>query len=337
MALPLKVFLSLSSSSSKRLPLCRKFVTKNYNRQPGRRKMKLKRRLEQESAKNVSRRPSIAKNEQVKSARTDAPSSIQNKSFMETFSTWMYSIRSKAANHSKNPRDWILPQILRYRFPEPQPFRPEHRVALAQRLPFFILLAMLMTHDETCPIKLIRIKGPSMLPTMAADGSEVWVSLRLWCYFPFNSLKNGDIVGFSHPDNPRRVSCKRIIGMPRDPVHRYGQYVQLFTKQDPIYWGVTPIPKESAEAYHWVSDDWDSGLTRDPKQTMLVPEGHVWLEADCPGFGIDSRHFGPIPIEWIRGRVVARLWPLWPLRRDVRPHPIPLDAETLMEYNVYRI
>jgi hypothetical protein len=70
----------------------------------------------------------------------------------------------------------------------------------------------------------------------------------------------------------------------------------------------------------------------------------VWIEADNPALGIDSRHFGPIPVEWLRGKLVARLWPLWrssevPSSRswNIRPHPIPLDPETLSEYNVHRL
>jgi hypothetical protein len=204
-----------------------------------------------------------------------------------------------------------------------------------------------------------------MLPTMAADGSDVWLSLPPWWWWWSNRWRRGDIVGFAHPDerNPRRISCKRIVGLPGDRVRRYGQYVHLFTKQDPKHWGIAPIPQDGPHqgTYGWVRDDWwdspeggvatttddhpavepqqqqQQQLRRDPTDELIVPEGHVWLEADCPGFGIDSRHFGPVPTDWICGKVVARVWPLGPLRHKVRPHPMPLDKETLMEHNVFRV
>jgi signal peptidase I len=271
---------------------------------------------------------------------------------------WMDRARAMVDNVA-NPQYWIP---LRYRWPVAMPFRHEHGYALAQRLPWFLVLMGLLSYDETAPFQFIHIQGPSMLPTMAADGSDVWFTVKPWSWAR-NSWRRGDIVGFAHPtdqqqqQSARRVSCKRIIGLPGDRVYRYGQYVHLFTQQDPTHWGIAPIPRDGQQgSYSWVRDDWlDDDLEgiatgtsagqdptmehrqRDRNAQLVVPEGHVWLEADCPGFGIDSRHFGPVPTEWICGKVIARVWPLGPLRHKVRPHPIPLDEETLKEHNVFRV
>jgi signal peptidase I len=275
---------------------------------------------------------------------------------------WMVRARAMVDN-AANPQYWIP---LRYRWPVALPFRHEHGYALAQRLPWFLVLIGLLSYDETAPFQFIHIQGPSMLPTMAADGSDVWFTVQPWLWA--RNWRRGDIVGFAHPtdqqqqqqQSARRVSCKRIIGLPGDRVYRYGQYVHLFTQQDPTHWGIAPIPRDGHQgSYSWVRDDWwsedddhpegvatgtSTGLDptmiehrRDRNAQLVVPEGHVWLEADCPGFGIDSRHFGPVPTDWICGKVVARVWPLGPLRHKVRPHPIPLDEETLMEHNVFRV
>ena len=43
-----------------------------------------------------------------------------------------------------------------------------------------------------------------------------------------------------------------------------------------------------------------------------VPEGHVYVLGDSESNSFDSRHFGPVPWEAIRGRVVvARVFRLW--------------------------
>lgn len=60
-----------------------------------------------------------------------------------------------------------------------------------------------------------------MLPTMAADQSDIWLrSTKVWRRrFGFNPNYNpGDLVGFAHPDHPQHVSCKRVIGVAGDRV-----------------------------------------------------------------------------------------------------------------------
>ena len=45
---------------------------------------------------------------------------------------------------------------------------------------------------------------------------------------------------------------------------------------------------------------------------MPVPEGHVYVLGDSQSNSYDSRHFGPVPWEAIRGRVVvAQVFRLW--------------------------
>lgn len=41
-----------------------------------------------------------------------------------------------------------------------------------------------------------------------------------------------------------------------------------------------------------------------------VPEGTVWLEGDNADDSRDSRAYGPVKTESVRGRVAFRLWPL---------------------------
>ena len=51
---------------------------------------------------------------------------------------------------------------------------------------------------------------------------------------------------------------------------------------------------------------------------MVRPDGAIWLEGDNPFGSTDSRQFGPLPAESLRGRVLLRLWP--------RPGPVASRA-----------
>lgn len=42
-----------------------------------------------------------------------------------------------------------------------------------------------------------------------------------------------------------------------------------------------------------------------------IPPGHVWLEGDNPENSKDSRHYGPVPLAAIQGRVVGIVSPPW--------------------------
>jgi hypothetical protein len=65
---------------------------------------------------------------------------------------------------------------------------------------------------------------------------------------------------------------------------------------------------------------------KDISYSVVVPPGHAWLEGDFPLFSVDSRHYGPLPLASITGRLLMRVWPLW--RKDgVRSSPLVLSRE----------
>jgi len=66
----------------------------------------------------------------------------------------------------------------------------------------------------------------------------------------------------------------------------------------------------------------------DYEATMKVPPNHVWVEGDNPLKSTDSRHYGPLPISALRGRIVLRLWPMMSsggFYRMTRERPSPFS------------
>jgi hypothetical protein len=45
------------------------------------------------------------------------------------------------------------------------------------------------------------------------------------------------------------------------------------------------------------------------ERMVQVPRGHCWLAGDNVGFSRDSRHYGPVPLGLVMGKVVWRVWP----------------------------
>ena len=85
-------------------------------------------------------------------------------------------------------------------------------------------------------------------------------------------IQIGDIVSFDHPVRQGTTGIKRVVGMPGD----------LVLKNTPE--------------------------TND--MMLMVPENHVWVAGDNLPWTRDSRHYGPLPMGLIRGKVVARVLPL---------------------------
>ncbi|ONM18870.1 Peptidase S24/S26A/S26B/S26C family protein [Zea mays] len=61
-----------------------------------------------------------------------------------------------------------------------------------------------------------------------------------------------------------------------------------------------------------------------------VPSGHCWVEGDNAGNSWDSRHYGPVPLDLMEGKITHIIWPPHRVRRVDRMVPegriMPLSA-----------
>jgi len=117
------------------------------------------------------------------------------------------------------------------------------------------------------------MSGPSMLPTLANQG-EIVVENRWSTRFNPDSLKRGDLVTLRSPLDRTRVVCKRVIGFPGDIIC------------------VDPTGQKAPSTEH-----------------VVVPKGHIWVMGDNAAYSRDSRHYGPVSMGLIQGKLYARIWP----------------------------
>jgi len=118
---------------------------------------------------------------------------------------------------------------------------------------------------------ICMVDGPSMLPTMSVSG-EVVLENRM---VTLDRLARGDLVTFISPLDPTRIVCKRIVGLPGDVIC------------------VDP-----------------SGMLAPSTEHVIIPRNHVWLSGDNAVHSRDSRIYGPVSMALIKGRLVAKIWPL---------------------------
>lgn len=148
-------------------------------------------------------------------------------------------------------------------------------------------------------------QGPSMLPTLSVIGDSVLISKR---YRRGRGVKVGDVVEIRHPvpEYPRHGAVKRVIGLGGDFVVR----------TSPPGWP-TRIMEEGQERMIQVRllpgsifHDHYNSKNNNRRGVQQIPQGHCWIEGDNLPDSRDSREYGPVPLALVKGKVIAKVWPL---------------------------
>ncbi|CAM0873997.1 unnamed protein product [Alopecurus aequalis] len=121
-------------------------------------------------------------------------------------------------------------------------------------------------------VSLTYPRGPSMLPAFNIAG-DVVVADKVSARRGW--VAPGDVVQFVSPEDPRKTVIKRVLGMEGDAVT-------------------------------YLVDPGNSDVSK----TVVVPQGHIWVQGDYIYNSRDSRQFGPVPYGLVNGKIICRILPL---------------------------
>ena len=126
----------------------------------------------------------------------------------------------------------------------------------------------------------------------------------LYRLLPYRDLERGDVVVFKFPVEPRRDFIKRCVAIAGDVVEIRDKelYINGEPQDEPyaVHKMDTVFPNSSAVP--------PSRRTRDNFGPYRVPQGTVFCLGDNRDNSHDSRFWGPVPIENIKGRAVLIYW-----------------------------
>ncbi|MEZ7892423.1 MAG: signal peptidase I [Candidatus Wallbacteria bacterium] len=158
-----------------------------------------------------------------------------------------------------------------------------------------VILAIIL---RTFVIQAFFIPSGSMENTLL-PGDMILVNKFIYY---FTDYKHGDIIVFKYPKEPEKDYIKRVIGLPGDTVE---------IKNGDIY--INDKLTEEKYTKQKAADDiilHASAGADVPLSKIKVPEGKLFVMGDNRNNSQDSRFWGYLPKENIRGKALLIYWPL---------------------------
>ena len=145
-------------------------------------------------------------------------------------------------------------------------------------------------------VSAYRVSSDSMEDTLL-QGDYIFVNKLAYQYG--SSPQVGDIVVFKYPNNPQKDFIKRVVALP-------GQTVQIADKVLYVDEQVAEIPAHSKHVDKRIIPG-DLSF-RDNFGPYLVPAGQFFVMGDNRDDSRDSRFWGPVPEENVKGKAVLVYW-----------------------------
>lgn len=213
---------------------------------------------------------------------------------------------------------------------------------LREYIEAFLVAVLIAFFVRSFVIEAFKIPSGSMIPTLSI-GDHIFVnkfiySLRIpftkYHIVKFGEPKRGDIIVFLYPMDEGKDFIKRVVGLPGDKIHVEGQGVQVNGKELPKeHLNAMSIPDDRRRLVVAQDDDKKSEIIpyvvgwrdfdfykekvgdvehvvqyerfRDrPAMDFTVPQGHYFVMGDNRDNSDDSRGWGFVPAENVKGKAM---------------------------------
>jgi signal peptidase I len=129
---------------------------------------------------------------------------------------------------------------------------------------------------------------------------------------PIGTIKRRDVLVFKYPEEPERDFIKRVIGLPGETVELREKRVYVNgTALDEPYVHFLTAPSGPSELHEVTSFD-----VRERYGPVTVPANHYFVMGDNRDNSQDSRYWGFLPRENIKGKSMVIYWSYQAERED---------------------
>lgn len=184
---------------------------------------------------------------------------------------------------------------------------------LRETLEALLIAALFLRFANTFVVQTFYIPSESMVDTLLV-GDHLFVNRFIYgpegsalekAVLPHRSIQRGDVVIFRSPEDPRIDIVKRCVGLPGDRIEVVAKELlvngerveddEYVVHKDPRT--IPDLPQVPAQ-----------GRRRDFFGPYTVPEGHYFCMGDNRDYSYDSRFWGPLPEQLVKGRAVMIYW-----------------------------
>jgi len=121
---------------------------------------------------------------------------------------------------------------------------------------------------------------------------------------PIGTIERGDVVVFKYPEEPGRDFIKRVIGLPGETLELRDKKVSVNgTPLDEPYVHFLDSPGMTTELREVTSSD-----VRERYGPVTVPPNQYFVMGDNRDNSQDSRYWGFLPRDYVKGRALVIYW-----------------------------
>ena len=153
---------------------------------------------------------------------------------------------------------------------------------------FALILILIIVPFRMFVAQPFIVNGASMDPTFHEGDYLIVDELSYLLREP----KRGEVIIFNNPANETQYFIKRVIGLPGETVQVQGNQVKVLDGEEQI-----------------VLDEPYLGSNGDRTKTLTLGEDEFFVMGDNRQVSYDSRMWGPLKEDKVRGRAFLRLFP----------------------------
>ena len=179
-----------------------------------------------------------------------------------------------------------------------------------------IIAVLFALFVRTYLVQAFQIPTPSMEASLRVGdhilvnkfiyGSWLTLAEKDLLHPPLSVIRRGDIIVFKFPGQPERDYVKRVIGLPGESLKIEDGEVRIRKPEESDF-----VPLREPWVSHLYRDSTPDSLNNRPP--IQIPEGDYFVMGDNRDDSRDSRDWGFVPRDYIRGKALLVYWSVDPL------------------------